>query len=233
MELFWQFIKEVFDTWAEKVGIILTILPFIEKIPRVRTWLNEKPFIDRFVPLLWVIGGFCIIWGFYAAWKDKNDEVVNLRARLAAPRFEGRITALSSMTTPSGAVLLAGGILMNPTGPPSVAIDWQMHLEFNPSTKIVGQMMQEPDADRDFVMSNGMKAILKHDNWWPTKAATPIAPGGVAGGWLWALFPGLSADEIYEKHAIVVVDFRDAVIGEWHHISLPVPEKGLHMPPVI
>ncbi|HEV3375102.1 MAG TPA: hypothetical protein VG051_05315 [Candidatus Acidoferrum sp.] len=149
------------------------------------------------------------------------------------PNFEGQITHLASISTPSGTLLIVGGILTNPSGPPSAAIDWQIHLEFDPSRKIVGQMAQEPNADREIVMPNGIKGTLKRENWWPTIAAKPIAPGSVAGGWLGALFPGISEDEIYEKHALVVVDFRDALAGEWHHISMPAPEKGVHIGPVL
>src|SRR5260370_7233283 len=63
-----EFSLTVLDSWVEKVGLFLTILAFLEKIPRVREYLHEKPIIDRFVPVLWFIGMFCIIWGFYSAW---------------------------------------------------------------------------------------------------------------------------------------------------------------------
>src|SRR2546430_6912216 len=72
--MFAEFLKSVFGTWAEKVGIILTIIPFIEKIPRVRMWLRGKPFLDRFVPLLWVIGGIGICWGLFASWGDQYQK---------------------------------------------------------------------------------------------------------------------------------------------------------------
>lgn len=71
METVWLFFWTVLDSWVEKVGIMLTLIPFIERIPQIRSWLTEKPLLDRFVPLLWVIGGACIFWGFYAAWLDQ------------------------------------------------------------------------------------------------------------------------------------------------------------------
>ena len=82
MEL-WKFITAVFGTWVEKVGIFLTILPFIEKIPRVKQWLSEKPIIDRFVPALWVIGGICVLWGFYAAWAEEHQKIWSQMAYMA------------------------------------------------------------------------------------------------------------------------------------------------------
>src|SRR5712664_1961656 len=73
---FIEFLRAVWDTWVEKVGIILTVLAFIEKIPRVKLWLNEKPIIDRFVPVLWAAGGVCIIWGFYSAWRTQYEKTL-------------------------------------------------------------------------------------------------------------------------------------------------------------
>jgi hypothetical protein len=78
-----EFLQAVVNSWIEKVGIVLTILPFIEKIPRVQEWLKDKPLLERFVPLLWVIGGLCIIWGFYSAWLDQRHAWIDEReARL-------------------------------------------------------------------------------------------------------------------------------------------------------
>ena len=46
---FKEFLSSVFSSWVEMAAIVLTLLPFIEKIPRVKTWLSDKPLIDRFV----------------------------------------------------------------------------------------------------------------------------------------------------------------------------------------
>jgi hypothetical protein len=47
VEELWIWLVAVFSTTVEKVGVVLTILALIEKIPRVRHFLSEKPILDR------------------------------------------------------------------------------------------------------------------------------------------------------------------------------------------
>lgn len=79
---FKEFLSSVFSSWVEMAGIVLTLLPFIEKIPRVKTWLSDKPLIDRFVPLIWIVGLSCVLWGVYAAWRDQYRQVRVLQGQL-------------------------------------------------------------------------------------------------------------------------------------------------------
>ncbi len=71
----WEFLTAVFSSWAEKVGIVLTILPFVEKIPFIRRRLKDTPILERYVPLLWVIGVIFVFYGFYSAWTDEHEAV--------------------------------------------------------------------------------------------------------------------------------------------------------------
>jgi hypothetical protein len=67
------FLGDALSSWVEKVGIVLTILPFIENIPAVSEWLHNKPFLEGHLWFLWLIGGFCIFWGFYEAYKKQYE----------------------------------------------------------------------------------------------------------------------------------------------------------------
>lgn len=67
------FVGDAFSTWMEKVGIVLTVLPFIETIPAVSAWLHGKPFIEDHLWFLWLVGGFCIVWGFYEAYRKQFE----------------------------------------------------------------------------------------------------------------------------------------------------------------
>jgi len=40
-----EFLLAVFGSWIEKVGIVLTIIPFVENIPSIRAWLLDKPIL--------------------------------------------------------------------------------------------------------------------------------------------------------------------------------------------
>ena len=51
---------------------MLTFFAFIEKVPRVRNWLHDRPLLDRFVPFLYWAGAFFLVWGFYAAWSEQR-----------------------------------------------------------------------------------------------------------------------------------------------------------------
>ena len=109
---FFEFWTLVFSSWVERVGIILTILPFIERIARIKAWLSDKPIIDRFLPVLWLIGSICVIWGFYSAWTEERDATDAAKAQnqvlqkrldeLTQPKFEletaGAVIGDSSIT---------------------------------------------------------------------------------------------------------------------------------------
>ena len=70
-----EFASAVLSSWAEKVGIVLTLFLIVERIPRIKARLGDKPLIDRFIPLLWVVAISCVLWGFFAEWKDRKSVV--------------------------------------------------------------------------------------------------------------------------------------------------------------
>src|ERR1700734_314910 len=74
-----EFLLAVFSSWVERVGIILTVVPFIENIRRIKIWLHDKPILENFKWLLWVFGGLCIFWGFYSAWLDQRNSVTSVQ----------------------------------------------------------------------------------------------------------------------------------------------------------
>lgn len=109
---FWEFTKAVFDGWVEKVGLILTILPFLEKIPIVKGWLQDKPIIDRFNITIWIIGGSCVFWGFYAAWSDQHHAAIEAQNKLDQLRPYATIEELSSAQIRARAMANPGNKVM-------------------------------------------------------------------------------------------------------------------------
>ncbi len=67
--MFAEFISAVFSSWTERVGVVLTILPFLDKLPAIKKWLRGQPILESFRPLLWLVGGVCVFYGFYDAWQ--------------------------------------------------------------------------------------------------------------------------------------------------------------------
>lgn len=72
--MFWEFVSAVFSSWTERVGIVLTILPFIDKIPWVKKRFKNRSLIDVFVPLLKVIGIVRVFYGFFDAWRVEHEK---------------------------------------------------------------------------------------------------------------------------------------------------------------
>jgi hypothetical protein len=70
----WGFLAAVFNSWVQLAGVVLTIIPFIEKIPRVKKLTRDKPILDVFRPLIWLIGLSCILFGFYSAWHEEHQK---------------------------------------------------------------------------------------------------------------------------------------------------------------
>jgi hypothetical protein len=131
MELFWPFLKAVFSSWVETVGIILSIIPFVEKIPFVKEWLKEKPILERFVPLLWVIGGACIVWGFYAAWAEQyktRTEADKKLEELTHPNLKVSIgQSLAGYLSEKGFTIWLPSIVIVNQGAPSAILGWKIH----------------------------------------------------------------------------------------------------------
>lgn len=134
-----EFVGAVFDSWVEKVGVVLTVLLFIERIPRVKKRLDEKPLIDRFVPLLWIIAVFCVVYGFYSAWGDRYRDAAEAHRQLNNLTKPNFITTWGDDKSPiTGQPTEKGhenntGILvlvrLENRGAPSITKNWQLRID--------------------------------------------------------------------------------------------------------
>jgi len=231
MELFWSFLKEVFDTWIEKVGIILTILPFIEKIPRVKKWLNDKPLVERFIPALWVIGALCIVWGFYAAWRNQYDAATTMRSKfeeLTIPNLQGEITFLGMGMSPKkhdDSIVLIQAAIRN-LGAPSIVDHFVASIRTESGT-IVGH--QIPASDKGIfakMPASGDQLVLKDSEYLPGKGMSqPVQHGGGLEGFFLAYFIGIKVTDFTTKRTVVVLSYRD-VTGKPYSIELLATGKS-------
>ncbi len=79
----------------------------VQRFPNVKQYLNEKPLLERFVNLIWVVGICCVIYGFYAAWQRQCVRARELNSQveqLTVPSFDldilqANIGSLSSGST--------------------------------------------------------------------------------------------------------------------------------------
>lgn|SRR6266446_7159317 len=209
-----QFLRSVFSGWVETVGIVLTVLPFIERIPRVKEWLQDKPLLDRFAPLLWVIGISCIVWGFYAAWEEQREIARTIQQKLddtTKPKFAFTLGQAAFNFQPSEnttALLLQADILNR--GAASVTRNWKAHYD-SPTlnTDIVfARPVKEPimfgePGQPGAVAFYGSKAILN------TTAINPIERGAASSGRILLAIPGNKLNEISKGDALVTVTMED------------------------
>ena len=112
------------------MGIILTVLPFIEKLPRVKKWLQIKAaFVDR---LILTVGIACIVWGFYAAWHTERDKRIAAETKLAeltTPKLSARVNFYLRGYSPEiNSVQVWLNVAIKNDGSPSVACCYSLRV---------------------------------------------------------------------------------------------------------
>jgi hypothetical protein len=196
-----EFLATTLKSWVEKVGIFLTIIAFVEKIPKVREYLRGKPIIDRFVSLIWTIGIFCMIWGFYAAWLTQYQSAQAKQRQidqLTQPNFElshGSIM-LSKLilTNKNASVDRYAGVLISEVvvnrGAPSIITGWKLLARLKDGQELQGkpffppgQYLTVPDPKGNEIRLSMSSCLFKRST------AAPIPTGGQADGWVWFSFP--------------------------------------------
>jgi len=226
-----EFLKAAFATWVEKVGIILAIIPFIEKIPRVRAWLNEKALLDRFVPLLWVVGAFCIVWGFYVAWKDQYNARVQAEKKLEGltrPKLIGVMDQLVAGNTPElGGIQVFVVVSIKNDGAPSIAQAFQMRIKAD-SYDATERPTFIPEGFKLIGEGGKILAEFHEADTWQRKAETAITQGVRVRGWLRFVFKGISADQLQTaKNRIREVYFKDIKDQEYTVTDKTLDTSGI------
>jgi hypothetical protein len=213
-----EFFGAVFNQTIERVGIVLTILPFVEKIPAVRRWLKDKTILERFVPLLWVIGLLCVVYGFFGAWQDERKIVVNRDGQIT--ERDGQITQLKSqiddlknpkffISAPQSAfaytdktrltsVWLLVGI--SNSGAASIAGNWQLEIE-SPRIKTVATFSRLPQTTHSPHIQGKFN---DEDAIYEKTLQKPIEKGAGVTGWAYFTIPGRVAYEELNNGAAII-----------------------------
>ena len=177
-----------------------------------------------------IIGAVCLFWAGYAAWKDKNDALITLQQHLKSPELGGTLGMLSSGSMDKQPLVSVGGVITNPLGPPTALLGWGMSIEF--ADRIIdGIVPLTHQEDTKFPVPSGRQnLVLSAKDYWPEKSQQPIPAGGVLEGWIWAVFPGLDIDELYEKNARVIVTYKDAATMKEHSLDIHAGRRGFILP---
>lgn len=122
--------------------------------------------------------------------------------------------------------------LINPGGPPSGCINWQLSLEFA-SRSVHAEISLPPLNNRTLTLAGRKETLtLKADEFWTLKASQPIPAGGVSLGWIWGLFRAVSEDDIYHQRPTLVLSCDDVVTGNHHALrtKLGMGHPGITIP---
>jgi hypothetical protein len=239
---FWSFVKAVFDTWAEKVGIILTFIPFLEKVPRVKKWLGEKPILERFAPLLWFIGGVCIIWGFYSAWKDQKAEVQ--KAKTETAQVQTSLDALNKpiLSAPVSMISVAPSRQHKENSLVTVLCHFRnagaaTTLENFNITVLKGPKEFRSDivwqfANMNLYVSNSKSpsVALLAKNHISNRLSQVIDRNTVADGWVQVVVDGFSREKIISAGTKLILTYRDIATNTEHSFFYTTHGGGL-VPP--
>ena len=180
--------------------------------------------------LILVLAVFFLFCAFFNAWRIQKSQVVTFQARSAKPELGGQLVNFYTFTKVQNPDLwlVVGGTITNPQGPPTATLNWSLEIEFNDGAVVKGTTPMNSGKD----VSVG-PITLPVSRYWPYQTATPIPPGGLAEGWYWAVFPGITTQALIERKAVAVVRFDDAVSNSTHVMRVDASRAGLTMPPVL
>ncbi|HVB86381.1 MAG TPA: hypothetical protein VNK23_06915 [Candidatus Dormibacteraeota bacterium] len=227
------FLSAVFGSWVAVVGTILTIISFVEKIPSVSKWLKEKPLLERWKPLVWVIGACCIFGGFYSAWSQQYDkatqgqnQINTLRHQLTAltvPDLHGTIdfAAFGSDVKHRRLCAMTVQLTITNTGAPSIADSFRMFVTLKNGREIEVEPILAPKTFAELYEGEAGKSpsmILTTKDYLPSKAiSNPIPTGGAVSGFIQGYVVGATQNEVSAAGTVIRVAFQDVLS---HHLVI-------------
>lgn len=199
--------------------------------PTISTWADVPDW--AFI----VVGVLALFCAGFLAWKDEHIKWQALAERLRTRELrleeEGTSEWWGTRESDKRFMLVVGGALSNPHGPPSAVINWRMQLEF-PARTIVGETPLPSGSDILIPLQGkpGQQIILKQDHYWPDRTTDPIQPGGTAAGWFLSFFKDVSSDDIYATKPTVVLSCTDVVSRKDHSFRIRIGDhaRGIRIP---
>lgn len=183
---------------------------------------------------LWATFGTAAILLLYASfktWVAEHSEKISLESRLASPEFSVRVNSVWWGTNGKRQlVIFMGGMVTNPHGPQSSAIDWLVRLTANSKSED-GQMPYLGEDVSVPITSRAEQIKLKDADYLPRKL-DPIPVGGVIHGWLLVIFNKITEVDLESVGGTVEIIVSDAVSGRKHYARkfIPAGHPGITLP---
>ncbi len=188
----------------------------------------------------WIVGGTIVlavtffVCASFMAWREQHLALVELQQRLATPQINLSIGSAwwGNWGTDAShgvlSVLFTLGVF-NPHGPPTAMFDWELSLQLEPDeTSTRGEMPINPSSDFPLHLPNGQSLRLPKDGEVRRVAAVqPIPAGGLAEGWLLAIFRSVTPDQLNaSSHPCLVISARDVATKAQHSVQFEFSGRG-------
>ncbi len=165
-------------------------------------------------------------------WGVENAEPGNTFSPIRVSTLRGLLVNFSTGTEKGQTVVVVGGHITNPSGPPTGTVDWHMDIEFNDGTMAhgVAPLNSTDDIPVNDVTGKPTARLLAAD-WFPIKTSQPIPSGAIVIGWYRCMFKDVSLQEIINKKAVAAVEFTEVATGRKHVMRRDVSAPGLWIAP--
>jgi hypothetical protein len=165
-------------------------------------------------------------------WGVESAEPTNTFSPTKASILRGLLVNFSTGTEKGQTVVVVGGHITNPNGPPTGTVDWHMNVEFNDGT--VAHGVAPLDSADDIPMNDlagKPTARLLAADWFPLKTSQPIPTGGIVIGWYRSIFTDISTQELVTGKAVAAVEFTEVATGKKHIMRRDISAPGLWIAP--
>jgi hypothetical protein len=209
-----DFVRSVFSSWVEIVGIVLTVLPFLEKIPALGRRMSV---LESYAKFIWIIGAVCIFFGFYSSWSMERRARVDAEKKiteLSKPELSAEITFYGGGGSPEGSVRGSDGtfifldVIIYNTGAPTIVRDTSATVTTPDGRSGEGTAMVVPER-MTIGDEQARKFTVSSKDFLNVTAAEPIPRNGEAHGFAFYMFRTLTREEILQKGSVITFRFKD------------------------
>lgn len=175
------------------------------------------------VRIAFILTAFAFIW-------NQSERIKKLEAKSKSPDFRGKANAVLTGMWNGVPQIVVGGTISNRQGTASGAVDWKISVELEDSSIVEGKFPPLPAQDIKVQNSPIGEVTLPVAKYLPIKMLEPLPVGGTVEGWIQAILPTLTQEDLYNKKAVVVIEFKDVITGKLHSFKEPIGERGVHAP---
>lgn len=167
---------------------------------------------------------------FFVSWRDQFREAQALRERLRSPDLKLEFGMTWWGSRDGHLMFIASGLLSNPHGPDSGAVNWELSLLLPDSTVVHGTLI--PRRNDNLVVAGGDITFIPSE-YWPTRTNEPIKAGASVPGWIWFVFPSLTEEQFRKLgHVTLTLSVDDVVSSQTHRAMQVIGDtsKGIDLP---